>query len=69
MLNMAIVKQFTDIFVNKGSTIIADNLIGNDKSTNYVLTDEISTARPVAFFNGIALTHFVKYSVATNIQI
>ena len=41
MLNMAIVKQFTDIFVNKGSTIIADNLIGNAKSTNYVLTDEI----------------------------
>ena len=41
MLNMAIVKQFTDIFVNKGSNIIADNLIGNAKSTNYVLTDEI----------------------------
>ena len=30
---------------------------------------KFATAGPVAFFNGIALTHFVKYSIATNIQI
>ena len=41
MLNVAMIKQFTNIFVDKGSAIIANNLMGNAKSTNYVLTDEI----------------------------
>ena len=41
MLNVVMVKQYIDIFVDKGSAVIADNLIGNAKSTNYVLTDEI----------------------------
>ena len=41
MLNVAMVKQFTNIFVDKGSAIITNNLMGNAKPTNYVLTDEI----------------------------
>ena len=41
MLDVAMVKQLTDIFVDKRSAIIADDLMGDAKSTNYVLTDEI----------------------------
>ena len=41
MLDVAMVKQFTDILVDKRSAIIADDLMGDAKSTNYVLTDEI----------------------------
>ena len=69
MLDVAMVKQLTDIFGDKRGAIIADDLMGDAKSTNYVLTDEIRNRRMVAFFNGITSTHFVKYSVATNIQI
>ena len=41
MLDVAMVKQFTDILVDKRSAIITDDLIRDAKSTNYVLTDEI----------------------------
>ena len=69
MLDMVMVKQLMDIFVDKRNAIIVDDLMGDAKSTNYVLTNEIRNHRMVAFFNGITSTHFVKYSVATNIQI
>ena len=41
ILDVAMVKQFTDILVDKRSAIITDNLMRDAKSTNYVLTDEI----------------------------
>ena len=41
MLDVAMVKQFMDILVDKRSAIITDDLIRDAKSTNYVLTDEI----------------------------
>ena len=41
MLNVAMVKQLMDIFVDKTSAIIANDLMGDAKSTNYVLMDEI----------------------------
>ena len=41
ILDVAMVKQFTDILVDKRSAIITDDLIRDAKSTNYVLTDEI----------------------------
>ena len=41
MLDVAMVKQFTDILVDKRSAIIADDLMEDAKSTNYVLTNEI----------------------------
>ena len=41
MLDVAMVKQFTDILVGKRSSIITNNLMRDAKSTNYLLTDEI----------------------------
>ena len=41
MLDVAMVKQFTNILVDKRSAIVTDDLIRDAKSTNYVLTDEI----------------------------
>ena len=41
MLDVAMVKQFTDILVGKRSAIITNNLMRGAKSTNYLLTDEI----------------------------
>ena len=41
MLDVAMVKQFMDILVDKRSAIITDDLMRDAKSTNYVLTDEI----------------------------
>ena len=41
MLDVAMVKQFMDILVDKMSAIITDDLMRDAKSTNYVLTDEI----------------------------
>ena len=41
MLDVAMVKQFTDILVDKRSAIITNNLMRDAKSTNYLLTDEI----------------------------
>ena len=41
MLDMAMVKQFTDTLVDKRSAIITNNLMRDAKSTNYLLTDEI----------------------------
>lgn len=41
MLDMVMVKQFIDIFIDKESAIIADDLMGDAKSTNYMLMDEI----------------------------
>ena len=69
MLDVAMVKQFTDILIDKRSAIITENLMREAKSTNYVLTNEISIVGQVAFFNETTSTHFVKYSIATNIQI
>ena len=50
MLNVAMVKQFAAIFVDKGSTIIADDLMGNAKSTNYAFMDEICNCWTGSFF-------------------
>ena len=41
MLDVVMVKQFTDILVDKRSAIITDDLMRDAKSTNYVLADEI----------------------------
>ena len=41
MLDVAMVKQFMDILVDKRSAIITDDLMRDAQSTNYVLTDEI----------------------------
>ena len=41
MLDVAMVKQFTDVLVDKRSAIITDDLMRDAKSTNYVLIDEI----------------------------
>ena len=41
MLDVAMVKQFTDILIDKRSAIITENLMREAKSTNYVLTNEI----------------------------
>ena len=63
MLNVAMVKQFANIFVDKRSTIIAKDLMGNAKSINYMFTNEICHCWTSSFL------HFVKYFVAINIQI
>ena len=41
MLDMAMVKQFPNIFVDKRSAIVSNNLVRDTKSTDYVLSDEI----------------------------
>ena len=41
MLDVAMVKQFTDILIDKRSAIITENLMREAKSTNYMLTNEI----------------------------
>ena len=41
MLDVTMVKQFTNILVDKRSAIITNNLMRDAKSTNYLLTDEI----------------------------
>ena len=63
MLNVAMVKQFANIFVDKRSTIITKDLMGNAKSINYMFTNEICHCWTSSFL------HFVKYFVAINIQI
>ena len=67
MLDVAMVKQLTDIFVDKRSAIIADDLMGMPNLQIICSRMKFATAGPVAFFNGIASTHFVKCSIATNI--
>ena len=49
MLDVVMVKQFTDILVNKRSAIIANDLMGDAKSINYVLTDEICNRQTGSF--------------------
>ena len=41
---MAMVKQFPDIFVDKRSAIISNNLAKDAKPANYVLSDEIGNS-------------------------
>ena len=60
MLNVVMVKQYIDIFVDKGSAVIADNLIGNAKSTNYVLTDEICNCWTGSFLQQDRLNAFCE---------
>ena len=44
MLDMAMVKQFPDIFVDKRSAVISNNLVRNAKLADYVLLDEIGNS-------------------------
>ena len=60
MLDVAMVKQFANIFVNKGSTIIANNLMGNAKPTNYVLTDDICNRWTGSFLQRDCLNPFCE---------
>ena len=41
VLDVAMVKYFPDIFVDKRSAIVSNNLVRDAKSTDYVLSDEI----------------------------
>ena len=60
MLDVAIVKQFVDIFVDKGSTIIAKDLMRNAKSINYMLTDEICNRWTGSFLQWDCLNPFCE---------
>ena len=60
MLDVVMVKQFVDIFVDKGSTIIVENLMGNAKPTNYVLTNEICDRWTRSFLQRDCLNPFYE---------
>ena len=65
ILNVAMVKQFANILVDKGITIIADNLMGNAKSTNYVFTNEIWTGVEDKFFTLHGFISLVTHTMST----
>ena len=60
MLDVAMVKQFMDILVDKKSAIIADDLMGDAKSTNYVLADEICNCWTGSFLKRDRLNPFCE---------
>ena len=60
ILDVVMVKQLADIFVDKGSTIISDNLMGIAKPTNYVLTDEICNHWTGSFLQRDCLNPFCE---------
>ena len=57
------------VFVYERGSIVTDQSPGDPNLVMMCPRIKFATAAPVAFFKGIASSQFVKYSVATRIQI
>ena len=60
MLDLVVLQYFSNIFVNKRSTIIADDLVGNVKPCDDMLSDEIGHGYPGGFTKWNGFNPFCK---------
>ena len=66
-MQYASINPFMSLFI-KGVPLSLINLLGIPNLVMIYPLTKLATATPMAFFRGIASTHFVKYSVAAKIH-
>ena len=66
-MQYALVNPFMSLFIKRVSLSLI-NLLGIPNLVMICLLTKLATAAPVAFFRGMASTHFVKYSVVAKIH-
>ena len=68
MLDVICLSQVLHVFVYEWGSIVTDQSPGDPEPCDDVFPNEVCHSCLVAFFKGMASTHFVKYSGATKIH-